>query len=62
MGELRGAKVELLVWSARAVELRSYGFHCGQAAAELCAATAAFWGVGVGKKRKSSRISLLGYL
>src|SRR6185312_14176549 len=35
VGELRGAKAELLVWSARAVELRSYGFHCGQAAAEL---------------------------
>ena len=35
MGELRGAKAELLVWSARAVELRSYGFHCGQAAVEL---------------------------
>ena len=35
MGELCGAKAELLVWSARAVELRSYGFHCGQAAAEL---------------------------
>ena len=35
VGELHGAKAELLVWSARAVELRSYGFHCGQAAAEL---------------------------
>ena len=35
VGELRGAKAELLVWSARAVELRSYGFHCGQAAVEL---------------------------
>ena len=35
VGELRGFKAELLVWSARAVELQSYGFHCGQAAAEL---------------------------
>ena len=35
MGELRGFKVELLVWSAQTVEQRSYGFHCGQAAAEL---------------------------
>ena len=35
MGELRGFKAELLVWSARAVELRRYGFHYGQAAAEL---------------------------
>ena len=35
VGELHGAKAELLVWSARAVELQSYGFHCGQAAVEL---------------------------
>ena len=35
VGELRGFKVELLVWSAQTVEQRSYGFHCGQAAAEL---------------------------
>ena len=28
MGELRGAKAELLVWSARAKEDRSYEFHC----------------------------------
>jgi len=35
VGELCGFKAELLVWSARAVELRSYGFHCGQAAVEL---------------------------
>ena len=34
VGELRGFKVELLVWSARAVELRSYGFHCRHAAAD----------------------------
>ena len=27
MGELRGAKVELLVWSARAEEDQSYEFH-----------------------------------
>ena len=43
-------------------EDRSYELHGEQAAAEFCAATAAFWGVGVGKKRKSSQISLLGYL
>ena len=35
VGELRGFKAEVLVWLARAVELRSYGFHCGQATAEL---------------------------
>ena len=35
MGELRGAKAYLLVRSAQAVELRSYSFHYGQAAAEL---------------------------
>ena len=35
VGELRGLTAELARVSARAVELRSYGFHCGQAAAEL---------------------------
>ena len=35
VGELRGFKAEVLVWSARVVELRSYGFHCGQATAKL---------------------------
>jgi hypothetical protein len=35
VGEPRGFKAELLVWSVWAVELRSYGFHYGQAAAEL---------------------------
>ena len=43
-------------------EGRSYELHGEQAAAELCVAAVAFWGVGVGEKRKSSRISLLGYL
>ena len=33
--ELRGLTAELARVSARAVELRSYEFHCGQAAAEL---------------------------
>ena len=35
VGELRGAKAELLVWSVRAEEDRSYEFHGEQVAAEL---------------------------
>ena len=38
--------------SAQAEEERSYEFHCGQAAAELCAAAAAFWGVGARKTER----------
>ena len=35
VGELRGLTAELDRGSERAVELRCYEFHCGQAAAEL---------------------------
>ena len=35
MGELRGAKAELLVWSARAEEDRSYEFH-GELGSPAC--------------------------
>ena len=35
MGELRGAKAELLVWSARAEEDRSYEFH-GELGSPVC--------------------------
>ena len=48
--------------SARAEEEWSYEFHCGQAAVELCAAAAAFWGVAVGKERKSEGNGSRGYL
>ena len=48
--------------SARAKDERSYEFHCGQVAVELCAATAAFWGVAVGKERKDEGNGLRGFL
>ena len=35
VGELRGAKAELLVWSARAEEDRSYEFH-GELGSPAC--------------------------
>ena len=48
--------------SARAEEERSYEFHCEHAVAELCAAATAFWGVGVGKERKSEGNVSRGFL
>jgi len=55
-------EAELVAGSAQAEEERSYEFHCGQAAAELCAAAAVFWGVEVGKERKSEGNGSRGFL
>ena len=39
MGELRGFKVELLVWSAQTVEQRSYGFKDYYIFKKICQGT-----------------------
>ena len=62
MGELRGAKVELLVLSARAEVVGKGRATVSLRLAGVRWAAMAFRGIGVGKKRKSERISLLGYM
>ena len=62
VGELRGAKAELLVWSARAEEDRSYEFH-----GELCSPACGLDGGGVlsveaRKRQKDEGNGLPGYL